>query len=76
MSDVKMTFNGPVYGVTPNLKGQRIQVVDEAAERAAFEDWYVANAFNLEENPIGSRQCGLQWQAWIERANQASVSTS
>lgn len=33
--------------------------------RAAFEAWYVANAFDYERNPIGSRECGLQWASWL-----------
>ena len=33
-------------------------------EREAFEKWYVENAFDYEQNPIGSRDCGLQWKAW------------
>lgn len=32
--------------------------------RDVFEQWYVVNAFDYEKNPIGSRQCSLQWQAW------------
>ncbi|WP_458068694.1 hypothetical protein [Rhodanobacter sp. BL-MT-08] len=33
-------------------------------EHAAFEKWYVENAFDYEANPIGSRECGLQRKAW------------
>lgn len=32
--------------------------------RAKFEAWYVENAFDYPSNPIGSRECGLQWKAW------------
>lgn len=32
--------------------------------REAFEAWYVENAFDYVENPIGSRECGLQYKAW------------
>ncbi|MEF2156435.1 hypothetical protein V3390_09400 [Luteimonas sp. FXH3W] len=32
--------------------------------REAFEQWYVTNAFDFEKNPLGSRECSLQWQAW------------
>ena len=32
--------------------------------RKDFEAWYIVNAFDLEANPIGSRQCDLQWRAW------------
>ena len=37
-------------------------------ERAAFEAWYSQNAFDFERDPIGSRECGLQWEAWQARA--------
>lgn len=37
-------------------------------ERVAFEAWYSQNAFNFERDPIGSRECGLQWKAWQARA--------
>ena len=37
-------------------------------ERKEFEQWYVENVFNFKANPIGSRQCGLQWSAWKARA--------
>lgn len=33
--------------------------------RAAFEAWYVVNAFDYERNPLGSRECGLQWASWL-----------
>lgn len=33
-------------------------------ERKKFEDWYSRNAFYYQENPIGSRDCDLQWRAW------------
>ena len=32
--------------------------------RARFEAWYVENAFDYGRNPLGSRECGLQWKAW------------
>ena len=32
-------------------------------ERQRFERWYIVNA-DLERNPIGSRDCDLQWRAW------------
>ena len=34
------------------------------AGRQAFEAWYTVNAFDLAENPLGSRDCALQWAAW------------
>ncbi|MBJ9964457.1 hypothetical protein [Burkholderia seminalis] len=33
-------------------------------EREMFEQWYIENAFDYVANPLGSRECGLQWQAW------------
>jgi hypothetical protein len=33
-------------------------------QRKEFEQWYACNAFNYERDPIGSRDCGLQWDAW------------
>ena len=32
--------------------------------REAFEQWYAENAFDYVRDPIGSRDCGLQWKAW------------
>ncbi|MBP6774249.1 MAG: hypothetical protein KA154_14720, partial [Gemmatimonadaceae bacterium] len=28
------------------------------------EQWYATHALNHERDPIGSRDCGLQWAAW------------
>jgi len=36
----------------------------EELERKEFEEWYSQNAFDYVANPIGSRECGLQWKAW------------
>lgn len=33
-------------------------------DREHFEQWYAENAFDFAANPIGSRECGLQWAAW------------
>jgi len=44
------------------------------AERAQCEDWYARNAFNLEENPVGSRDFVLTWAAWRGRAKLDSLS--
>ena len=49
-------------------------------QRKQFEQWYATHAFNYERDPIGSRDCGLQWAAWQaaqeqqdkERATRAS----
>lgn len=41
-------------------------MIDEM-ERKEFEQWYATNAFNFERDPIGSRDCGLQWAAWKAR---------
>jgi hypothetical protein len=35
------------------------------ALRKQFEQWYVENAFDVVREPIGSRDCGLQWKAWL-----------
>lgn len=43
--------------------------LDNTRERKEFEQWYACNAFDYEKNPVGSRECGLQWAAWIARAN-------
>lgn len=43
--------------------GGRVRLGDQD-ERARFETWYVANAFDYESNPIGSRECGLMWNGW------------
>lgn len=32
--------------------------------REQFEKWYAENAFDFVTNPIGSRECGLQWAAF------------
>lgn len=34
------------------------------AMRKQFEQWYVCSAFHYERDPLGSRDCGLQWKAW------------
>lgn len=47
--------------------------INEGAERRAFEAWYAMNAFNYERDPIGSRDCGLQWKAYSERAHIAAA---
>lgn len=47
---------------------------EREALRAEFEAWYAENAFVYEKNPIGSRDCGLQWAAWqAARASQPSA---
>lgn len=32
--------------------------------RKDFEQWYATHAFDYVRDPIGSRECGLQWKAW------------
>jgi len=32
--------------------------------RKDFEQWYVDNAHDYAKNPIGSRDCALQWASW------------
>jgi hypothetical protein len=58
--------------VNENEKDRCVAPIGECMnnERKAFEKWYVANAFDYENNPIGSRECALQWKAW-----QAALST-
>ena len=29
-----------------------------------FEEWYAGHALDYERDTIGSRECGLQWEAW------------
>ncbi len=41
--------------------------LSDQIERKEFEQWYATNAFNFERDPIGSRDCGLQWAAWKAR---------
>jgi hypothetical protein len=48
------------------------RVIEVDSERIAFEDWYTCNAFDLEANPIGSRDCCMMWKAWKARANIAN----
>lgn len=38
------------------------------AERRAFEQWYVCNAFDYVRDPLGSKLCADQWAAWKYRA--------
>ena len=45
-----------------------LQEMIDTLERKEFEQWYATNAFNFERDPIGSRDCGLQWAAWKARA--------
>jgi hypothetical protein len=33
-------------------------------EAVSFDDWYVEHAFDYEKHPLGSRECGLQREAW------------
>ena len=37
-------------------------------EREACEEWFATHTFNFERDPIGSRECGLRWEAWRARA--------
>ena len=64
----------PFAGMLDDMKvaaygdpSQSKPVTDEQ-ERKKFESWYACNAFDYERNPIGSRDCGLQWAAWQARA--------
>ena len=40
------------------------EVVIQAPDRKTFEQWYSDNAFDYVANPVGSRDCGLQWAAY------------
>lgn len=40
--------------------------------RMEFDQWYAAHAFDYERNPIGSRECGLQWEAYYTAATRAT----
>ena len=44
---------------------------DKQDSRAAFEQWYACNAFDYVRDPIGSRECGLQWASWKASREQA-----
>ena len=57
----------PITGSITPPQRTWVGLTDEE-ERKAFEQWYVCNAFDYERNPIGSRECGLQWSAWKARA--------
>ena len=39
-------------------------------ERKQFEHWYCLHQSDLVANPIGSRECSLQWKAWEERTRR------
>jgi hypothetical protein len=43
-------------------------------ERERFEYWYTTHAFNYSRDPLGSRDCSLQWAAW--QAAQESQSAT
>lgn len=45
-----------------------VTISRELEERKAFEQWYATHAFNYSRDPIGSRDCSLQWVAWKARA--------
>lgn len=51
----------PLYTAPPAAVQPTIE-----QERADFEDWYSARA-DLKVSPIGSRDCALQWSAWLAR---------
>lgn len=36
----------------------------EVHERERFEEWYTTHACNYSRDPIGSRDCSLQWESW------------
>lgn len=42
-------------------------------DRSRFEAWYTLHAFDLAANPIGSRECHLQWKAWEAAIEQSKM---
>jgi len=43
------------------------------SDRKVFEEWYASNATDYVVNPIGSRDCDLQWRAWQEARNYSAL---
>lgn len=60
--------------LTQQMKEPNAGVETRTPERIAFEIWYNCNVFDLEESPIGSRDCCLMWKAWKARAEKADES--
>ena len=52
----------------PKAEPVKLTPDQKDAERKAFEQWYVENAFDYERDPLGSKLCGDQWAAWKYRA--------
>lgn len=48
---------------------------DPHPDRAEFEHWYVGRAW-LDSDPIGSRKCADQWDAWLAARNPSPASPS
>lgn len=40
--------------------------------RRQFEQWYVGAAFDYTANPLGSKDCDLQWRAWLAASDAAA----
>lgn len=53
-------------------KGIEMSEQDEKM-RADFEEWYATNAFDYVSNPVGSRECGLKWEAWQASRAQSDL---
>ncbi len=47
--------------------------MNQDSERKAFEAWYAMHAFNYQQDPIGSAECGRQWQAWQAGKERAAL---
>ena len=58
----------PVEANKTMAEQEKLTPSQKDAERAAFEQWYVENAFDYERDPLGSKLCGDQWAAWKYRA--------
>ena len=58
----------PVEANKTMVEQRKLTPSQKDAERVAFEQWYVENAFNYERDPLGSKLCGDQWAAWKYRS--------
>jgi hypothetical protein len=47
-----------------SLDGKGSRMTTEPRNEFGFEEWYCENAFDYCKEPIGTRDCGLQRQAW------------
>src|SRR6185437_5998788 len=64
---VQMSWSSRLWTIATMTKVGGAMTAEREAmmlERQAFEKWYAANAFTYFRDPIGSRDCSLQWEAW------------